>query len=124
MRVWAASTTAIRSCSCDRLCEGGARGGGDIFAEPVRHRIEPLAHHAREIGLPAAEHFGKRLHAAAVLGLDAHELGDALLQVGGLVGARAAGARMRDQERDEQNEHGGAQRQQRMRGGDLGSEQP
>ena len=29
---------------------------------------------------------------------------------------------MRDQERDEQNEHGGAQRQQRVRGGDLGSE--
>ncbi len=43
--------------------------------------------------------------------------------VGAIVGARAAGARKGDQERDEENEHGEAERDQRMRGRDLDAEQ-
>ncbi len=102
---------------------GGACGSRYALAESMRHGIQPFVYGMSKIGLAACKYFGKRLHAAGGLDLPARDFFDALFQIGAFVGARAARARKGDQERNEENEHSGAQRQQHMSGGDLDAEQ-
>ena len=58
----------------------------------MRHRVEPFGDGARELRLPAGDHLAHGADAARGVGLDARELGHALLELLGMHVVRAASA--------------------------------